>query len=430
MSTSIPSQSHIRKSRHKRKRSASAASSSRQRDLPPETINPHSHRPNLLKQFRAAGLPETERLPAVPNFPHRPLPRNYQEQAGEGEDDELHDDDDDDESDQDQSGRETATDTGTDAELDTEIGRRKTAQTRLAGIRRERRERERNIGVLVGILRRCVAAGDIARAKRAFGLLVRAKIDGRPVDLRSEGYWGLGAEILMREGETALDAEGGGKGAGEMKRRWGSVQNMALVRRFFEDLIQLHPYNRLHPESISALDFYPVLFSCEMYNVHVELEMALHRVEEENEDDSEIQDDDDTRERRVKANKDELREGALEVMRGVAARMDEMMLVLPFSKSLEMLRLRAMIALFMGDLEVPAPPRNEDDEEEWMRKRDTERDRAITLFKKVMAGGGEVEPWIRRLVTEHDKEDDEEGDSDEEGGSPELLPKFSSLPIR
>lgn len=413
---------------HKRKRSAS-----RHRDLPPETINPHSHPPNLLKQFRAAGLPETERLPAVPNFPHRPLPRNYLEQrAGGGEGDDYEDEDDDDGDGGDESGRETtaAADGETDADMDPAVRQRKAAEKRLAGIRRERRERERNIGVLVGILRRCVAEGDMVRAKRAFGLLVRAKIDGRPVELRSEGFWGLGAEILMRAGERPLKGgERGGNGV-EEKRRWGSVQNMVLMRRFFEDLIQVHPYNRLHPEAVSALDFYPVLFSCEMYNVHVELEMALERVEDENEDDSEMQDDESTRERKVKAAKDELREGALEVMRGVAGRMDELMLGLPYSKSLEMLRLRGMIALFMADLEVPAPPREEDEEEEAMRKRDTERERAVGLFKKVLAGGGEAEPWVRRLVAEHDKEDDDEEDSEDDDGAPALLPKFSSLPIR
>ncbi|KAJ9162295.1 hypothetical protein NKR19_g1441 [Coniochaeta hoffmannii] len=422
MSSSTPQHAAARKPRHKRKRSAS-----RHRDgLPPGTINPHSHPPDLLKQFRVAGLPETELLPSVPDFPHRPLPRGYLrrrqqpgEPEGEGEDDEGGGE---------ESGREPATTGGeTDGETDAEVGKRKAAERRLRGVGRERRERERNIGVLVGILRRCVAEGDMVRAKRAFGLLVRAKIDGRGVDLRSEGFWGLGAEILMRDGETP--GEGGDDDRGGRKRRWGSVQNMVLVRRFFEDLIQLHPYNRLHPDAISALDFYPVLFSCEMYNVHVELEMALGRVDEENEKDSEMQDDDSTRERRLKAAKDELREGALEVMRGVAGRMDELMMTLPYSKSLEMLRLRGMIALFMGDLEVPSPPREEDEEEEGMMKRDTEQKRAVGLFKKVLAGGGELEPWIRRLVAEHD-EDDEEEDSEDQDDTPLSLPKFSSLPMR
>lgn len=423
MSTSTQ---HTGESRHKRKRSASAASSSRHGDLPPETINPHSHPPNLLKQFRAAGLPETEPLPAVPDFPHRALPRNYAAHGGgEGGDSEVQDNDDESGHDE-SSGRGTATEGDTGAESDLETRKRKAAETRLAGVRRDRRARERNVGVVVGILRRCVAEGDMVRAKRAFGLLVRAKIEGKAVDLRSEGYWGLGAEILMRDGERPSDTEAEGGEAGETKKRWGSVQNMALVRRFFEDLIQQYPYNRLHPESTSALDFYPVLFGCEMYNVHVELQMALRRVEEENEDESEMQDDDFTRERRAKAMKDEIRDGALEVMRRVAGRMDELMLILPYSKSLEMLRLRAMIALFMGDLEVPAPPRDEGEEEEAMRKRDTERDRAVMLFKKALAGGGEVEPWVLRLVAEHG---DDEGESDEEG-APEFLPKFSSLPIR
>ncbi|KAB5572071.1 hypothetical protein GE09DRAFT_656198 [Coniochaeta sp. 2T2.1] len=414
-------------SKHKRKRTNSA-------HLPPETINPHSHRPNLLKQFRAAGLPESERLPSVPDFPHRPLPRNYTI-ANPSYDSSTHSSDDDD--DDDETGPDATTDadsTDDRGELDPEARKRKAAETRLRGVKRERRERERNIGVLVGILRRCVEDGDMPRARRAFGLLIRAKVDGRPVDLRGEGFWGLGAEILMRSGDGI---EGGRQGEDEgtkkkKRRRWGSVQNMVLVRRFFEDLIQLYPYNRLHPDSVSALDFYPVLFGCEMYNVHVELEMALERLDqdrdEEEEDNSEMQaDDDEARERRAKAARDELRIVALEVMRGVASRMDELMLVVPYSKSLEMLRLRAMIALFMGDLEVPAPPRGAYEEDEGHTKRETERERAVGLFKKVLAAGGELEPWIRRLVAEHDGEDDEESEDEEMAV---ILPKFSSLPIR
>jgi hypothetical protein len=425
MSSSTPSQS--RKGKHKRKRSASVASSSHQH-LPPETINPLSHPPNLLKQFRVAGLPETERLPAVADFPHRPIPQHYLEkQAGDG-DYEVYDDG---EGDGDDTSTETCAETGTEAETDGELdpakSQRKRAETRLKGVRRGRLARERNIGVLVGILRRCMAEGDMVLAKRAFGMLVRADIDGRRVDLRSEGYWGLGAEILMRTGERP--SEGEEEDGQQNKKRWGSVQNMVLVRRFLEDLVQLHPYSRLHPESISALDFYPVLFSCEVYNIHVELEMALQRVEDENADDSYLNEHNMSPEMRLKAMKDELREGALEPMRDIAGRMDELMLNLPYSKSLEMLRIRAMVALFMGDLEVPASPRDEDEDETGRTKRDTERDRAVTLFKKILTGGGELEPWIRKLVAKHNKEDDDE-DEDEEDETEIILPMFSSLPIR
>jgi hypothetical protein len=420
---------------HKRKRSRSL-----HRNLPPEAINPHSHPPNLLKQFRAAGLPETELLPSVPDFPHRPLPRNYLQPADEDVTDADADADD---SDLDgvASGQDRATEGGTTTEGQSDASdatrERRAAVKRLKGVARGQRERERNIGVLVAILRRCVDEGDMVRARRAFGLLVRANVDGRRVDLRSEGFWGLGAEILMREGERPPDGtaeaddevQGAREGSGR-KRRWGSARNMVLVRRFFEDLIQLYPYNRTHPEAVSALDFYPVLFSCEMYNAHAELELALERAEEEeHEEDSEMQEDYGTREGRMKAVKDELRVSALGALGCVTGKMDELLMTLPYSKSLEMLRLRGMIALFMGDLEMPAPPRDEDEDEEGTRRRDTERMKAVELFKKVLAGGGEVEPWIRRLVAEHDGEYDEE-DSEDDDGAPIPLPKFSSLPMR
>jgi hypothetical protein len=371
-----------------------------------------------------AGLPETEHLPAVPDFPHRRLPRQYlngdygaydaEEETSGGE------------TDRESTGAETGKEAEPDAELDPAARQRKAAETRLRGIRRDRLARDRNVGALVGILRKCVAEGDMVRAKRAFGLLVRADINGRRVDLRSEGYWGLGAEILMRDGERPSNGE---------EKRWGSVQNTVLLRRFLEDLIQLHPYSRQRPESISALDFYPVLFSCEMYNIHVELDMALERIESENEDDSDLHDDSMSLEERSKATKDKLRYRALVAMRDIAGRMDELMMNIPYSKSFEMLRLRGMVALFMGDLEMPAPPREEEEEEEGRRKKDIERDRAATLFNKILAGGGELEPWIRKLVARHNKEEGDEDDDDDEDEEDDhepakVLPTFSSLPIR
>lgn len=333
---------------------------------------------------------------------------------------------------------------------------RKKAEKRAKGARRERRAREQNVGVLVGILRRCVEAGDMVRAKRAFGLLVRADIYGKRVDLRSEGYWGLGGEILMTqgrhrqhdvmldgkfEGEGEGEGEGGGgeEGRGKETRRWGSAANMGYFTRYFEELIQLYPYSRLHPNSLSAQDFYPVLFNAEIYNIYSEFDMALDRVEgEDAEEDFGIgmdvdQEDDMERswdspspgkEGRSKAAKDKLRLDALEATRQVAGRMDELMQNLPYSKSLEMMRLRGVIALFMGDLAVPFPPRSGDEEYDGRTRRDRERDRAVKLFQKVEAQGGQLDPWLREVMKEVSR-----GDEDEED-EPMVMHMFSSLPLR
>ncbi|RKU46748.1 hypothetical protein DL546_004147 [Coniochaeta pulveracea] len=429
--------------RHKRKRSASAISTSSPSSrapshLPPDAINPLSHPPNLLKQYRLAGLSEDQHLPSIPDFPHRPLPRSgsaYYEYEQEPED----------------TAGETEADFQTETEV--EVSARKQAERRARGARRERRAREQNVGALVGILRRCVEAGDTVRAKRAFGLLVRADIYGKRVDLRSEGYWGLGGEILMTQGQhrqqdmmlggDEFEDHGDGEaGRGERRketRRWGSAANMVNLTRYFEELIQLHPYSRLHPNSLSAQDFYPVLFNAEIYNIYSEFEMALDGLEEEDFEeefgagmDVDLEDEMDRnwdrplsgREERLKATKDRLRLNALEGARQVAGRMDELMQNLPYSKSLEMMRLRGVIALFMGDLAVPCPPRSDDEEYDGRTRRDRERDRAVKLFQKVEAQGGQLDPWLRQVMTEVSSADEEDEDA------AMVLPMFSSIPLR
>lgn len=215
-------------------------------------------------------------------------------------------------------------------------------------------------------------------------------------------------------------------------RRWGSAANLHGFTRYFEELIQLYPYSRLHPNSLSAQDFYPLLFNAEIYNVVSEFEMAVERVEEDQDEDL----DGDlemeggswdspsrSREGRIKETKDKLRTDALEATRLVAGRIDVLMQNTPYSKSLEMMRLRGVVALFMGDLAVPFPPRTEEEEYDGQTRRDGERERAVKLFRKVVAAGGELDPWLREVVREYTKEEDDEDES-------MAMPMFSSIPLR
>lgn len=422
-----------KKRNSKRKRSVSAAPSSRH--LPPEAINPLSHPPNLLKQFRVAGLPETEHIPSVPDFPHRPLPQYSDLKRSAYDSDDDYDEGEDISELDGRTDSETGLDpeTGTESEAERERREatkdRERAASRLRGEARYRRARDRNIGVLVGILRRCVAESDMVRAKRAFGLLVRADIDGRRVGLRREGFWGLGAEILMRNGEMAAEEDG----AHLKKRRWGSVTNMVLVRRYFEDLVQLHPYNRLHPDSLSALEFQPVLFTYEVYNVQVELEMALEKAEEDDEEDGSGDMGDGDRGERLKETRDGLRIGALKAMRAVASRMDELMLNIPYSESVEMLRLRGKVALYMGNLALPAPPRSDEEEHEGSEQQKMENDRALAMFKRIVAQNEDLEPWERQFLADYDENEEDEEQEDEERGQNEkdgAQQFYSSIPIR
>lgn len=475
-------------SSHKRKRSASvfssgSRSSQHSHHLPDDTINPLSHSENTIKQLRTAGLTADDLLPSsyIPGFPHRPIRPSHQQQyqADDGDDHEDKDDRDDDDgsgSGSDEAGADSA---------------RKARQRQ-----RFRDAQEKQLGFLTNMILRALEEGDIPRAKRAFGLVRRSQVRGRPVDLRKNALWSLGAEILMRDGEVrsksvlpgeepgllarvgreregpAQEEEEGGADEGRggtpaakktMTRRWGSTANMPRLRAYLDSLVRQYPYNRLHPDSISDLDFHPVLFSCEFYDAWAEHRLALERLAEASEswsdgdlpevdmqdyynndhDDSDARADDGRygreenltgRERRLRQAKAELGLRALAAMRDVAARMDGLMENAPYSRSAELLRLRGMVALYIGDLSVPPSPRTADEDEEGSRVRGLEQDKARAFFARMVKSGGQsdacTERWLRDGNASEDDYGADDDDDDFQGSQWGGLPVFSSMPMR
>ncbi|KAK7743106.1 hypothetical protein SLS53_004191 [Cytospora paraplurivora] len=468
-------------SSQKRKRSASVFSSGSRSSqgrhqhshhLPSDSINPLSHSDGTIKQLRVAGLTEDDLLPSnyIPDFPHRPIPRpshnnrDHPDDDDEGSDEGGRKDDDDDDDGEDAAGEEKA------PRRDRDRAERRA--------RRMRDAQDQHLGFLTGVILRALEEGDVPRARRAFGLLRRSEVAGKPVDLRRNGLWGLGAEILMRDGEVrsrsvvavavvppeevgeggdgrAVAVEvGGDSSRRRRRRRWGSAGNITQLRTYLESLIRQYPYNRLHPNSISDLDFYPVLFSCEFYDTWVEHRLALERLAEESEswsdddhipdygmDDDDDDDDDGAyhkqhddltgRERRLRQEKADLGLRALAAMRDVASRMDGLMENAPYSRSTELIRLRGMAALYIGDLSVPPSPRSgEEEEEEGNKVREQEQAKARALFTRMRQNGGQVDAytsrWLGDKVAGQDDDYGEEDDDDGWGG----LPVFSSIAVR
>ncbi|PSR81973.1 hypothetical protein BD289DRAFT_350847, partial [Coniella lustricola] len=427
-----------------RKRSASvfSNSSSAAAALPPDAINPLSHSQSTLKQLRLAGLRETDLLPStyIANFPHRPvLRRNSNKKNNRRHDDEDgHDNDSDspahcahnsistDDDDDDDNNNNNDDDNNDDNNNDKNNNNDK---TRRAQAMREKQESQ--LGVLTQIILRALEEGDIPRAKRAFGLLRRSTVAGsKEVDLRRNGLWSLGAEVLMRDGERKWRTIGGGA------KRWGSSANMPKLRIYLEGLIRSYPYNRLHPDAISDLDFYPVLFGCDFYNIWIEHKLALEKLVQDAEtwssssqddhgaDDDRLllhdvddhfntnSDDDDDRsterlpltpqDRRFLREKEALRQRAEGAMRAVETSMDTLLERMPYSRSVEMLRLRGMVALFLADLRV-VPPLRPGDEKEQQRAnqlaRESEHEKARQFFIKMKEHGAPADPFVDRWLS-------------------------------
>jgi hypothetical protein len=346
---------------------------------PAASTNPLSLNPDEIHQYRVAGLDLGQELPSksIPDFPHRGVPPSFPSTSHAAVAVQTDDD-------------------GTEIEG--------------GNLKRERKAphlRMQHLGVLTTILQRCLLEGDIPRASRAWAMLLRAQHNGKGIDIRSSGYWGIGAELLIRGGEKPArglrrfgeagsassesdagesdeDGEsdsGQEKGYDQGERRWGTASGLEKAKDYYERLILQYPYTRQYHDSVNSLDFWSAMLSCEIYGIQFEQKEALRKVaiEEESEDvvmadisseeDENLRSDDtDTyfaaqqrKEAHQRARKrdtiwikcDQIRHTALVATEKIAARMDELMATPPYSDSHVLQRLRGMLALYIGDLSVP-----------------------------------------------------------------------------
>jgi hypothetical protein len=331
--------------------------------------NPLSLAPDEIIQYKAAGLPLDEPLPNIKDFPHRRLELSTEiEVVSRAEDDE-------------------------DEDTFSSIQRRKTEK--LEDAKKDRREglRLQHLGTLTAVLHRCLLEGDIPRASRAWAMLLRVQVGGKAVELRSSGYWGIGAELLIRQG---AENEGGAQDNDESAiargiteastRRWGTAEGLARAKDYYERLILQYPYRRQFHDTVNSLDFWPAMLGCEIYGMQSEQRESLLKIDEdeENDDEEDNVSNDGTEDgesqyasqQRFEAKKrlrhdekwwwerEQVRMKTLAAAQAIAARMDELMTSPPFSDSRDMLRLRGMLSLYIGDLSLPAAfPGDEDDDE-------------------------------------------------------------------
>jgi hypothetical protein len=185
-----------------------------------------------------------------------------------------------------------------------------------------------HLSVMTAILHRSLVGKDYTRASRAFGLILRDSIGGHAIDVRSEGRWGIGAEILLKAGSEH------DRSLGKDERNDQTPQQTFLftregferAKRYYERLMIQYPFSKPHAASMNALDFYQALFGLWIYIVHEE-----GKTEPDSDHGSA-----------------QLRE--LDQAREIAGRMDACMSSIPFSDDLELIRLRGMVALWLADL--------------------------------------------------------------------------------
>ena len=382
------------------------------------STNPLSLTRDEIAQYQLAGLDLDEQLPStrVKNFPHRPLPEEVfpapqkeRDRKGKGK-----------------AGSRSGS--RNEVEDDEEVEEREKRRIEDALGKRVREHgpllRIQHLGVLTAILHRCLQGGDIARASRAWAMLIRAVVGGREIDIRGSGYWGIGAELLVRSHEKVArreqeidgESEDGWvtkrekrNGANNAPRRWGSAEGLEKVKDYYERLILQYPYRRQFHDAVTALDWWPAMIGCEIYGIQFEQKEGLRKnalveAEDDNEDmdgsedsevapgDAGVAEDDvfsaeqrrQTRRRQRRAERrwlerDEIRQTALLASERIVGRLDELMTMPPYSDSHVLLRLRGMLALYIGDLKMPALPISHDEDESIKDEERLERARQLGI---------------------------------------------------
>jgi hypothetical protein len=227
--------------------------------------------------------------------------------------------------------------------------------------------RFQHLGALAAILHRCMLQGDYVRAGRAWGLILRESYRGFQMDARNETRWGIGAEILLRRDQQDTSVSlGTGKtsDAADSKPLNFTAKGFAEAKEYYERLILNHPFSKTSPQSISSLHFYPAMFGLWVYVTQEESNMtrkeAAIRQEEESEGFSEDEGSDfEFGQRRKQQSKADaaissIRAQELEQAQQIGTRMDQLLGSPPYSDSPELLELRGMVSLWIGDLLISA----------------------------------------------------------------------------
>lgn len=339
------------------------------------TINPFSYTPDQLFQFSVAGLSANDEDPTadVKDFPHRPLPRATSSPPPELD------------VDSDASVVEQDLESDDDEEYV-----KKTKQ-------RKPHPQQVHLNILIHSTRQFLSQGAIEKAARAFALILQLRPRRQqPIDVRKYNLWAVGAEIIMREGETRGDQQHEGDEGFVIPRRWGSAASIKKLRAYFESLAMQYPYDYRYPDKVSAVDFNIAQFSCELYNAYVEGTVALEKVDAAM--------DDLVVEGNEYARKEEIQKLTVAVVKDLARRMDLVMREEPFLTRNDYLRLRAMVSLYLADL----------GEHE---AREMEMEAARDRLRMIVRNGGQLDAVTAKLL---------EGSEDGDVGSH----LYASLPIR
>lgn len=137
---------------------------------------------------------------------------------------------------------------------------------------------QQHLAVMMAILHRTLLEEDFVRASRALGIILRDRVGGKSNDIRTDGKWGIGAEILLRSHFEEEESRNSPMNSGTNEERsgsdqqipkaWASFKGFQAAKAYYEKLIVLYPPNKQFPSTVNALDFYLAMFGLWVYITH------------------------------------------------------------------------------------------------------------------------------------------------------------------
>ena len=246
--------------------------------------------------------------------------------------------------------------------------------------------REQHLNVVNAVLHRSLLRGDFERAAKAWAILLRAEVNGRPYDIRPQNRWGIGAEILLRKyAHTDMPRIRGSEEAvrgSNIKSNSQSItpEGIMEAKTYYDRLILQYPARKYDSKSIDSSTFYPAMFGLWIYQVKLQTERAVEALQGQYEscsaEDDVVSNSEESRPRERlttpqslerelvtgQAHGSEAEHGyaneqvtairatELKSAEELAAQLDEVLSSPPHDKNNDLLQLRGMIALWIGDL--------------------------------------------------------------------------------
>ena len=232
--------------------------------------------------------------------------------------------------------------------------------------------KQRHLTVLTAILHKSLLQDDFVRASRAWGLLLHIEVDGRPMNIRSNGLWGLGAEILLRTGaqRTELDvdrdlrepyienetvSEAGAPQPRRLQYDLGAFEN---AKRYYQRLILQYPFRRWDPEPISSLHFYPALYGIWISSVQDHYRNGLGVLARERDDSVDEEGSEPTQDinQKIYDRREGLRKSILPKAEEIASSLENLLLSVPYSDDATLWDLKRNVDLWIRDLSIERIP--------------------------------------------------------------------------